>query len=324
MELTPSERDFFARANGRLPLSVTPHFFDRIDPADPADPLRRQVFPRAWQLETAADEKSDPLGEERDSPVPALVHRYPDRVLLLANSVCASHCRFCTRERFVAGTPPDWRQALDYIRAHGEIRDVLISGGDPLLLGDEKLAGLLEKLRGIAHVEFIRIGSRVPIFLPQRITPALVGIFKKYGPLYLSLHVNHPRELSPETASALEQLAFAGTVFGSQTVLLRGVNDDAALLKKLFHRLLQLRVRPYYLYACDKVPGSAGWRVPVARGIELMRSLRGWTSGYALPQFVIDLPDGGGKVPVGSDYLQEIADGGICRLRNFRGNDYFY
>lgn len=325
--LTDSERARLCVPAG-TPLSVTPHFFNLIDRGNAACPIRRQVIPVSDELVPAPGESPDPLNENEDSPVPGIVHRYPDRVLLLASNVCASHCRHCTRSRIFSETDfagtPDFSRALDYIRSHEEIRDVLVSGGDPLLLEDEKIAALLGALREIEHVEILRIGTRVPVFLPQRITDGLCGILKKYGPVWMNVHVNHPRELTRETAAAFEKLAFSGTVLGSQSVLLRGVNDDEKTLKSLVHRLLQVRVRPYYLYACDPVAGTSRFRVPVKRGVELIRSLRGWTSGLAVPQFVIDAPGGGGKIPVNPDYLEKISDNGVCCLRNFRGNPYYY
>lgn len=326
LDLTDDERAGLDAMQNKFSTIITPHFFNLIERGNANCPIRKQVVPAMAETFCGNDESLDPLAEERDSPVPNLVHRYPDRVLLLATNICAAHCRFCTRSRIVAGTPiePDLTAALDYIRSHREIRDVLISGGDPLLLSDEKLDALLGALRAIEHLEFVRIGSRVPVFLPQRITPALCKIFKKHGPIWLSIHVNHPRELTHETAAALENLAFSGTVLGAQTVLLRGVNDDAGTLKSLVHRLLQVRVRPYYLYACDRVAGTSRFRVPVARGIELIRALRGWTSGYAVPQFVIDAPNGGGKIPINPNYLESIDENGVCHLRNFRGNEYLY
>lgn len=329
LPLSESERRGLASTGHRLAFAVTPHFLNLIDPNNPNDPLRRQVIPVDAENHVAPDELGDPVGEEKHSPVPGLVHRYPDRVLLIVTDRCASYCRFCTRSRLVSGTGesrflPQIEAALGYIAGHPEIRDVLISGGDPLLLADEKIDALLGRLRAIPHVEFVRIGTRVPVFLPQRITPELCEILKKHGPVWMSVHVNHPNEISRETALALEQLAFAGVVLGSQSVLLRGVNDDAATLRSLVHRLLQVRVRPYYLYACDLILGSAHWRTPVSKGLEIIRSLRGWTSGYAVPQFVIDAPGGGGKIPLNPDYVEHISEDGKFTLRNFRGERFVY
>lgn len=329
MTLTERERDGFAAARGRLAFALTPHFFSLIDRENPACPLRLQVIPRAEERIVSPGESADPVGEEKTSPVPGLVHRYPDRVLLISTNVCACYCRYCTRSRLVSGArgnafQPDLEAAFRYIENHREVRDVLVSGGDFFLLSDKKIDEILSRLRAIPHVEFLRVGSRVPVFLPQRITPELCEILKRNGPVWLSIHVNHPRECSPATAAALERLAFAGVVLGNQSVLLRGVNDDPAVMRALVHKLLTLRVRPYYLYACDKINGSAHFRVPVSRGIEIIRSLRGWTSGYAVPQFVIDAPGGGGKVPVNPDYVEEILPDGSVRMKNFRGDEYFY
>lgn len=327
--LSEAELRGFEAVRRKLAFAATPHFLSLIDENDPADPLRRQIVPDAREAFVADDESFDPIGEEAHSPAPGLVHRYPDRALLLATDRCACYCRFCTRSRLVSGASghdfhPRLDEALRYVSAHAEIRDVLISGGDALLLSDAKIAELLARVRAIPHVELVRIGTRVPVFLPQRITPELCGIFRKSGVLWMNVHVNHPREISRATEAALERLAFAGVVLGSQTVLLRGVNDDAGTLRALVHRLLRARVRPYYLYACDKICGSAHWRVPVREGVELIRSLRGWTSGLAVPQFVVDAPGGGGKVPVNPDYVESFDDAGRVRLRNFRGETYFY
>ncbi len=329
MPLTARERDGFAAAKGRLAFAITPHFFNLIDEKNPECPIRIQVVPRAEEREISAGETSDPVGEEKMSPVPGIVHRYPDRVLLLSTDRCACYCRFCTRSRLVSnargyGFHPQLEAGFRYIAAHEEVRDVLVSGGDFFLLSDDKIDYVLSRLRAIPHVEFVRVGSRVPVFLPQRVTPELCAVLKRHGPVWLSVHVNHPAECSQETAAALERLAFAGVVLGSQSVLLRGVNDDPAVMRSLVHRLLMMRVRPYYLYACDLIGGSAHFRVPVRRGIEIIRSLRGWTTGYAVPQFVIDAPGGGGKVPVNPDYVEEISPSGAVRMKNFRGEDYFY
>jgi len=329
MTLTAQELEGFSAARGRLAFALTPHFFNLIDKENPACPLRLQVVPRAEERIVSAGESADPVGEEKMSPVSGLVHRYPDRVMLISTNHCACYCRYCTRSRLVSGARgnafrPDFDAAVRYISEHKEVRDVLVSGGDFLLLSDAKIDAVLSRLRAIPHVEFLRIGSRVPVFLPQRITPNLCEILKKHGAIWLSVHVNHPRECSPEMAAAAERLAFAGVVLGNQSVLLRGVNDDPAVMRALVHRLLTLRIRPYYLYACDKINGSAHFRVPVERGIEIIRSLRGWTTGYAVPQFVIDAPGGGGKVPVNPNYVEEISPDGNVRLKNFRGEEYFY
>jgi lysine 2,3-aminomutase len=271
---------------------------------------------------------SDPCGEDGHSPVPGLVHRYPDRVLFLVTDRCASYCRYCTRSRLVSNASgydfhPEFARQIDYIRQHPEIRDVLLSGGDPLLFSDDKLAHLLGELRSIPHVEFLRIGSRIPVFLPQRITPQLCATLRKFHPLFLSIHTNHPRELTVEVREALGRLADAGLPLGNQSVLLRHVNDDVIVMRALVQKLLMCRVKPYYLYQCDLIAGSAHLRASVRKGLELMEGLRGHTSGYAVPQYVIDAPGGGGKVPVNPEYvLSRNADRVV--IRNFEGKIFEY
>lgn len=329
MPLTAREREGFRATQNRLSFAVTPYFFNLIDLENPDCPLRRQVIPDARENRTSPEETADPVGEEKNSPVPGIVHRYPDRVLFLTTARCACYCRYCTRSRLVSNARgydfrPQLEAGLRYIAEHGEVRDVLVSGGDFLLLSDEKIDNLLSRLRAIPHVEFVRIGSRVPVFLPQRITPALCEIFKRHGPIWLSLHVNHPKECTRELAEAAERLAFSGVVLGNQSVLLRGINDDESVMRELVHRLLMLRVRPYYLYACDRINGSSHWHVPVDRGVEIIRALRGWTTGYAVPQFVIDAPGGGGKIPINPNYVEEISPDGTVRMKNFLGNEFLY
>lgn len=328
LELTPEERAGCYFADKKLALAITPYFFNLIDREDPNCPIRRQVIPQGGEEVISPEELLDPVGEEGTMPVEGLVHRYPDRVLFLVTDRCASYCRYCTRSRLVSNAQdynfhPEFESGLKYIENHPEVRDVLLSGGDPLLLSDRKLDYLLGRLRSIPHVEFIRIGSRIPVFLPQRITPALCEIFKKHGPVWMSIHVNHPRECTEELRQATERLSFAGVPLGNQSVLLKGVNNDAEVMKSLVHRLLMMRVRPYYLYQCDLITGSAHLRVDVREGIEIIRQLRGHTTGYAIPQFVIDAPGGGGKVPVNPDYVQEITDDEIV-LRNFANEEYRY
>lgn len=261
-------------------------------------------------------------------PVPGLVHRYPDRVLLLVTDRCASYCRYCTRSRMVSnaqgyGFHPHFEEALAYLHAHGEVRDVLLSGGDPLTLADDKLDYLLGRLREVPHLQFIRIGSRMPVFLPQRVTPELQEILRRHGPVWMSIHVNHPKECTEALYQACERLSFAGVPLGNQSVLLRGINDDPATMRSLMHRLLQMRVRPYYLYQCDLIHGSRHLRADISKGIEIIRSLRGFTTGYAVPQFVIDAPGGGGKVPVNPDYIVGERDGRL-EFRNYEGDVYSY
>jgi len=328
MVLTPEERAGCLFAPGKLAMAITPHFFNLIDRDDPHCPVRRQVIPRIEESHVELGESSDPVGEEKTSPVPGIVHRYPDRVLFLVTDRCAAYCRYCTRSRLVSNAQaydfhPELEAGIAYIAAHPEIRDVLLSGGDPLLLSDAKLDQLLSRLRAIPHLEVIRIGSRIPVFLPQRITPELCEILKRNGPIWVNIHTNHPRECTQDLAAACDRLALAGVPLGNQSVLLRDVNDDPLILRSLVHRLLQMRVRPYYLYACDLIEGSSHLRVPVERGIELIHSLRGHTTGFAVPQFVIDAPEGGGKVPINPNYVEAIRNGQVI-LRNFEDRVYQY
>ncbi len=328
MALTPEEKAGCLFASHKLALAITPYFFNLIDRNDPNCPIRKQVIPRSDEMVVSTGEMLDSLGEDSHSPVPGLVHRYPDRVLFLVTDRCASYCRYCTRSRLVSNAQdynfhPEYEQALRHIEAHPEIRDVLLSGGDPLLLSDKKLDHLLGRLRAIKHVEFIRIGSRIPVFLPQRITPELCEIFRKHGPIWMSIHVNHPREATQELKDACERLAYAGVPLGNQSVLLKGVNDDADVMKALVHRLLRMRVRPYYIYQMDLITGGAHFKVDVRKGIEIIKALRGHTTGYAVPQYVIDAPGGGGKVPVNPDYVEKITDDEVV-FRNFEGKQFRY
>jgi lysine 2,3-aminomutase len=326
--LTPEEYAGAKLANTKLALAITPYFFNLIDPADENCPIRLQVIPKLAETTTAAWEMSDPCGEDSHSPVPGLVHRYPDRVLFLVTDRCAAYCRYCTRSRLVSNATgydfhPEFDKQIAYIAAHPEIRDVLLSGGDPLLLSDEKLENLLTRLRAIPHVEFLRIGSRIPTFLPQRITPELCTMLKKFHPLFMSIHSNHPRELTTEVRDAISRLADAGIPLGNQSVLLKHVNDDADVMKAHVQKLLMCRVKPYYIYQCDLISGSAHLRVSVRKGLEIMDKLRGHTTGYAVPQYVIDAPGGGGKVPVNPEYvLSHNADRVI--IRNFEGKIFEY
>ncbi|EEF57153.1 KamA family radical SAM protein [Pedosphaera parvula] len=326
--LTPEEHAGTVLANSKLALAITPYFFNLIDPADENCPIRTQVIPKVQETHTASWEMDDPCGEDSHSPVPGLVHRYPDRVLFLVTDRCASYCRYCTRSRLVSNAAgydfhPEFEKQIEYIRKTPTVRDVLLSGGDPLLLSDDKLEYLLSQLRAIPHVEFLRIGTRIPIFLPQRITPALCAMLKKYHPLFISIHTNHPRELTTEVREALGRLAEAGIPLGNQSVLLRHVNDDLTTMRALVQKLLMCRVKPYYLYQCDLIAGSAHLRSSVRKGLEIMEGLRGHTTGYAIPQYVIDAPGGGGKVPVNPEYvLSRNADRVV--IRNFEGKIFEY
>lgn len=326
--LTPEERAGVILSGNKLALAVTPHYFNLIERENPECPIRRQIIPHVGEGGVSPGEMADPCGEDSHMPVPGLVHRYPDRVLFLITDRCAAYCRYCTRSRVVSGVgeqelETDFDQAIAYLEQHAEVRDVLLSGGDPLLFSDAKLDGLLTRLRAIPHLEFLRIGTRVPIFLPQRITPELCAILKKHHPLWMSIHTNHPRELTTEVRDALGMLADSGVPLGNQSVLLRGVNDSLPVMKTLVQKLLRCRVRPYYLYQCDLIQGSAHLRVPVARGIEIIEGLRGHTTGYAVPQYVIDAPGGGGKVPVNPGYIF-FQDREKVVFRNFEGKVYEY
>ncbi len=329
LRLTDDESRALDSAGKRLAVRITPYFLSLMDPSDLQDPLRLQMIPRCAELSADSVEADDPLEEEHHMVVPGLVHRYPDRVLLLGTDRCASYCRYCTRARLVSGAgchaslKPDWEAIYAYLEEHTEVRDVLLSGGDPLMMSDAKLRAILTRLRAMKHIEFLRIGSRVPIVLPQRITAELCAMLREFSPLFLSIHCNHPRELSPEVERALGMLCDHGIPLGSQTVLLRGVNDDVAVQRALYHRLLQCRVRPYYLYQCDLVTGSAHFRTPLSCGLLIMQELRGFTSGYAIPQFVLDAPRGGGKIHLNPETLVGVKDG-LIELLNFRGESYFY
>lgn len=329
MHLSEDELAGLVPCEGDLPLGITPYYASLIDPDDPGGALRRTMIPVAAEHVKTPEEADDPLGEEHDSPVPGLVHRYPDRVLFLLSGHCAVYCRYCTRSRMVGQADSlridtrRWEAALQYIEQTPVVRDVLISGGDPLTLADEKLEYLLARLRAIPHVEFIRIGSKVPAVLPMRITPRLIRMLRRYHPLWMSIHFTHPDELTPEVYQATAAIADAGIPMGSQTVLLKGVNDDVPTMKRLMQGLLRTRVRPYYIYQCDPISGSSHFRTPVSRGLEIIEGLRGHTTGYAVPQFVIDAPGGGGKIPLLPDYLVG-REGNDWILRNYEGRTFRY
>jgi lysine 2,3-aminomutase len=312
-----------------LPLAITPYYMSLIDPVNHRQPLRRTVVPSVWEHFRGFGEEDDPLHEDQTSPVPGIVHRYPDRVLFLVANACSTYCRYCTRSRIFGRREnggfidEKWQQGIAYIASHPEVRDVLLSGGDPFTLADEQLEWLLVKLRQIPHLEIIRIGTKVPAVLPMRITPALVKMLKRYHPLLISLHMTHPDELTPETAQACERLADAGIPLGSQTVLLAGVNDDVETMKRLFQGLLKIRVKPYYLYQCDPISGSSHFRTPVSKGLEIIQGMRGFTSGYAIPSYVIDAPGGGGKIPLLPEYVVGREDGYLL-LRNYEGRLFRY
>jgi len=312
------------RISREFKIQITPYYASLIKRK--GDPLYKQVVPDVAELAENSGEE-DPLEEDLDSPVPSIVHRYPDRVLFLVSHSCASYCRFCTRKRKVGDPmkihPRYIEDGINYIKEHKEVRDVIISGGDPLILSDEKLENILSQLRAIPHVEILRLGSRVPCFLPQRITEKLVNMLKKYHPLYMNVHFNHPDEITPESSRALNMLADAGIPLGNQTVLLKGINDDVLTMRKLMQKLLTVRVRPYYIYQADYVKGTDHFRTTVEKGLEIYQGLRGWTSGLAVPQYVIDAPGGGGKIPLIPEYVQSISEEKVV-MRNYAGEIYVY
>jgi lysine 2,3-aminomutase len=329
IQLTQDERMAILHHRTLLPLAITPYYASLLDQHDARQAIRRTVIPRTDELLISPGEAPDPLREEEDSPVPGLVHRYPDRVLFLVTGFCSTYCRYCTRSRMVGKphvehyTIQHWEKAISYIEATPTIRDVLLSGGDPLTLSDEKLEWLLSRLRRIPHVEFLRIGTKVPVVLPYRITLPLTRMLRRYHPLWMSIHFTHPDEITPEVSQACERLADAGIPLGSQTVLLAGVNDTGEIVRQLFHSLLRIRVRPYYLYQCDPIFGSAHFRTPVEKGLEIIKGLRGYTSGYAVPTYVIDAPGGGGKIPLLPQYLAGHDNNDIL-LKNYTGDIYRY
>ena len=320
--LTESERKALSTP-GIFRVDVTPYFVSLIDPNDPNDPVRKQIIPTAPELEVFTAQMEDSLAEDAHSPVPGLVHRYPDRVLMLVTTQCASYCRYCTRSRIVGDPTQTFSQSefdlqIEYLQRTPQVRDVLLSGGDPLVLAPKILESILSRLREIPHIEIVRIGSRVPVFLPMRVTDELTDMLQKYHPLWLNIHVNTPNEISAELAEACDKLTRAGIPLGNQSVLMAGINDNVHLQRKLVQDLVRIRVRPYYLYQCDLVEGAGHFRTPIAKGIEIMEGLRGHTSGFAVPQYIIDAPGGGGKIPVSPNYLLSMSDHKII-LRNYEG-----
>lgn len=329
LNLTADERLAVSLKGGRLPVAVTPYYAALICRDNPESrALRRCVVPSMAERVITTYESGDPLSEEHDSPVPGIVHRYPDRVLFLATDICSTYCRYCTRSRRVgrrgehrAHRLQSWDGAIAYIQEHREVRDVLISGGDPLTLPDTSLEYLLSRITSIPHVEIVRIGTKVPMVLPQRITASLTRMLRRYHPLFISIHCTHPAELTPEAALACTRLADAGIPLGSQTVLLQGVNDNVETMTALFQGLLKMRVRPYYLYQCDQVSGTAHFRTSLSTGLGIIQGIRGFTSGYAVPQFVVDLPGGGGKVTVCPEYLTG-RYGDFLTFKNYEGKTF--
>lgn len=329
IHLSDDERHAMNGQAGLLPLAITPYYASLLDPWNPRQALRRTVVPTVHEQFRSTSEADDPLHEDEDSPVPGIIHRYPDRVLFLVTGNCSTYCRYCTRSRMVGHqgnhclNTEQWEQGIAYIASHPEVRDVLLSGGDPLTLADEQLEWLLAHLRRIPHVELIRIGTKVPAVLPQRITPALTRLLKRFHPLWMSIHATHPDELTAEMARACKRLADAGIPLGSQTVLLAGINNDVETMRRLVHGLLMIRVKPYYLYQCDPIPGSSHFRTPVDKGLEIIRGLRGFTTGYAVPTYVIDAPGGGGKIPLLPEYAIGREEGDLL-LQNYEGKVFRY
>lgn len=323
INLTPEEEEGVKTSLQTLRMAITPYYLSLVDPDDINCPVRLQAIPKGAETYISPADLLDPLHEDSDSPVPGLTHRYPDRVLLLITDMCSMYCRHCTRRRYAGQkdneAPVDYIQkAIEYIQQTPQVRDVLLSGGDALMVSDAKLESIIKKLREIPHVEIIRIGSRTPVVCPQRITDSLTEMLKKYHPIWLNTHFNHPKEITPESIAACEKMANAGIPLGNQSVLLKGVNDCPNIMKRLVHGLVKMRVRPYYIYQCDLSQGLEHFRTPISKGIEIIEGLRGHTSGYAVPTFVVDAPGGGGKTPVMPNYLISQSPGRVV-LRNFEG-----
>lgn len=328
INISEEEKQEISLCLEKFRMAVTPYYASLIDPDNPDCPIRKQSVPSFRELSILPCELQDPLGEEHDSPVENIVHRYPDRVLFLITHKCSMYCRHCTRRRVVGEEDFSIHEktldtAIAYIQGNPAIRDVLISGGDPLVMTDSFLEHIMQRLRGISHLEIIRIGTRTPVVLPMRITGSLLKMLKKYQPVWINTHFNHPVEITPSSAEACARIVDAGIPLGNQSVLLRGINDDAAVLKELCLKLVKNRVRPYYLYQCDMAQGIGHFRTPVEKGIEIMKSLRGYISGYAIPSYVIDAPMGGGKIPINPDYLVSIDPNQVI-MKNYREDVYTY
>lgn len=328
LDLTDDERQACVQASAKFAMAITPYYAALMDRADPSCPVRRQAVPLMAELEVSASELEDPLAEEAYMPVPNLTHRYPDRALLYATHNCPVYCRHCNRKRKVGDPTSAPRknalaEAIDYVRRTDTIRDVLVSGGDPLTLGDARLMDVLADLRSIPHLEIIRLATRNPVTMPMRITPDLAAQFKQHHPIFVSTHFNHLKECTEEAALALNTLADAGCVVGNQMVLLKGINDDPEMVRKMNQWLLKNRCRPYYIFQCDSVEGASHFRTPVESGVAIIKALRGWTSGLAVPHYVVDLPRGGGKVPLQPDYLTS-HEGQEMRFVNYAGETYSY
>ncbi len=328
VDLTPEEEQGVRESLKVLRMAVTPYYASLIDPKDPHCPVRKQAVPTASEVDFSESDMDDPLFEDVDSPVHGLTHRYPDKVLFLITDQCGMYCRHCTRRRLAGQTDQERdKKATDavikYIAEHEEIRDVLLSGGDPLLVSDSKLDDIISRLQDIDHVDIVRIGSRAPCTLPQRVTPELCDMLRKHHPIWLNTHFNHPKEITPESKRAVEMLADAGIPVGNQSVLLKGVNDCPTIMKKLVQDLVKIRCRPYYFYQCDMSKGIEHFRTSVAKGIEISEALRGHTSGFAVPTFILDAPGGGGKIPIAPQYLISMSDKRVV-LRNYEGGTFQY
>jgi lysine 2,3-aminomutase len=327
LDISDVDEETIAESN-KLPLRITPYYASLFDEKPKNYPLIKSVVPSKLEFITTEGEEEDPLHEEEMCPTESLVHRYPDRVLMLSTGFCSVYCRYCTRSRMATKDQKSyglkaWKKSIEYIKNNPSIRDIVISGGDPLTMPDKQIDFLLSSLRSIPHLEIIRIGTKVPTVLPQRITNNLVNIIKKYHPIYMSVHITHPDEFTPEVKEACNRLANAGIVMGSQTVLLKGINDDVTLMKDLMHKALMNRIKPYYIYQCDPIPGSSHFRTPISKGLEIIQGLRGFTSGYAIPHFVVDAPGGGGKIPLLPEYYQG-REGNYVVMKNFEGKTYKY
>jgi len=329
IELTPEEISGIEAIQGKgLGLNITPYYASLMDAKDPMCPIRRTTVPRIEETIIKNYQMIDPLGEDKSSPIPGLVHRYPDRVLLLVTDQCASYCRYCTRRRLVghkerAITKSEFKNVVRWLKEHTKIRDVLISGGDPLTLETTRLEEILRDLYAIPHIEIIRIGTKIPVTMPQRITSSLCNTLRAYHPLFMSINFIHSKEITEECKEACEKLAEAGIPLGSQTVLLKGVNDNVDTMKELLHKLLMIRVKPYYIYQCDLAQGVDHFKTPIESGLEIMEKLRGWTTGYGVPTYVIDAPGGGGKVPISPNYILAKTSKKV-KIRNYKGKEYEY
>lgn len=328
IQVTQEERDAFAQSHEMFNMGITPYYASLIDSDNPNCPIRLQSVPKKGELNFSPHDMEDPLAEERDMPVPGITHRYPDRVLFYTTHNCPVYCRHCTRKRKVADPSSatqtkQLEDSLAYIESHKEIRDVVISGGDPLSNSDDRLEYILSRLRAMEHIEVFRLGTRNLVTLPQRVTPEFAAMLRKYHPIFVHTHFNHPKECTQEAFDACARLSDAGCVINNQMVLLKGVNDDPMIVKELNHKLLMMRVRPYYIFQCDMSQGISHFRTPIQTGIDIIEKLRGWTSGMAVPHFVVDAPGGGGKIPILPNYVIK-HEGKKWILRNYKNEKFEY